>query len=163
MPAPASESSLFLLGLFSHVCILIHKHTLYIYIYTRWFKYDRDLCGLFTHKSVLVIFESPCIWLYSSLDRGRFFSFLILYAVGRTPLTGDQPVARPLPTLDNIRQNKRTQRSRPWAGFEPMIPVFVRAKTIHALDRAATAIGNTHREKARNPLLPAFTNRNWHS
>ena len=27
---------------------------------TRWFKYDRDLCGLFTHKSVPVIFEPPC-------------------------------------------------------------------------------------------------------
>jgi hypothetical protein len=27
---------------------------------TRWFKYDRNLCGLFTHKSVPVLFESPC-------------------------------------------------------------------------------------------------------
>ena len=27
---------------------------------TRWFKYDRDTCGLFTHKSVPVIFEPPC-------------------------------------------------------------------------------------------------------
>ena len=27
---------------------------------TRWFKYDRDICGLFTHKSVPVIFEPPC-------------------------------------------------------------------------------------------------------
>jgi hypothetical protein len=32
------------------------------------------------------------------LDLGYFFSFLILYTVGRTPWTGDQPVARPLPT-----------------------------------------------------------------
>jgi hypothetical protein len=29
---------------------------------TRWFKYDRDLCGLFTHKSVPVIFEPPCVY-----------------------------------------------------------------------------------------------------
>jgi hypothetical protein len=29
------------------------------------------------------------------------FSFLILYTVGRTPWTSDQPVARPLPTQDN--------------------------------------------------------------
>jgi len=29
--------------------------------YTRWFKYDWDICGLFTHKSVPVIFEPPCI------------------------------------------------------------------------------------------------------
>jgi hypothetical protein len=31
------------------------------------------------------------LWLCSPLDLGRFLSFLILYAVGRTPLTGDQP------------------------------------------------------------------------
>jgi hypothetical protein len=29
----------------------------------------------------------------------------------------------------------------PWLGFEPTIPVFERAKTVHALDRAATVIG----------------------
>jgi hypothetical protein len=31
--------------------------------YTRWFKYDRDLCGLFTHKSVPVIFEPLCTYI----------------------------------------------------------------------------------------------------
>jgi hypothetical protein len=37
------------------------------------------------------------LWLCSPLlDHGRFFSLLILYTVGRTPWTGDQPVARPL-------------------------------------------------------------------
>ena len=38
---------------------------------TRWFKYDRDWFGLFTHKSVPVIFEPPCIWMthYSNVDR----------------------------------------------------------------------------------------------
>jgi hypothetical protein len=49
----------------------------------------------------LSIYLSICLtiylWLYSSLlDLGRFFSFLILYTVGRTPWTGDHPVARPL-------------------------------------------------------------------
>jgi hypothetical protein len=29
----------------------------------------------------------------------------------------------------------------PRVGFEPMIPVFERAKTVHALDRTATVIG----------------------
>jgi hypothetical protein len=39
------------------------------------------------------------VWLYSPLlDLGRFFSFLIMYTVGTILLTGDQPVARPLPT-----------------------------------------------------------------
>jgi hypothetical protein len=43
------------------------------------------------------------------VDLGRFFSFLILYTVGRTPSTGDQPVARPLPTHRTTQtQNKRT-------------------------------------------------------
>ena len=31
--------------------------------YTGWFKYDRDICGWFTKKSVPVIFEPPCIFL----------------------------------------------------------------------------------------------------
>jgi hypothetical protein len=42
---------------------------------------------------------SVCIYIssYSPLvDLGSFFSFLIFYTVGRTPWTGDQPVAKPL-------------------------------------------------------------------
>jgi hypothetical protein len=42
------------------------------------------------------------------LDLGRFLNFLILYTVGRTPWTGDQPVARPLPKHRTTKQNKRT-------------------------------------------------------
>jgi hypothetical protein len=38
------------------------------------------------------------LWLYSPLDLGGFFSFLILYTVCRTPWAGDQPVTRLLPT-----------------------------------------------------------------
>jgi hypothetical protein len=69
------------------------------------------------------------------------FSFLIFYTDGRTPWTGDQPVARPLPTRRTTQtQNKRTQASMPRMGFEPIAPVFERAKTIHALDRAANVI-----------------------
>jgi hypothetical protein len=36
--------------------------------------------------------------LYSPLDLGRFFSFLILYTVSSIPCMGDQPIARLLPT-----------------------------------------------------------------
>jgi hypothetical protein len=43
-------------------------------------------------------------------DLRRFFSFFILYTVGRTPWTGDQPVAGPLPTHRTTQtQNERTQ------------------------------------------------------
>jgi hypothetical protein len=51
------------------------------------------------------------LWLYSPLlGLGRFFSFLIYtHAVGRTPWTWDQPVARPLPTHRTTQtQNKHT-------------------------------------------------------
>jgi hypothetical protein len=60
---------------------------------------------LFVMKTAFVSCEVGTIYLsiYGSavllLDLGRFFSFSILYTVGRTPWTGDQPVARPLPTL----------------------------------------------------------------
>jgi hypothetical protein len=89
---------------------------------------------------------SLSLWLYSPLNLGRFFSFLILYTVGRTPWTGDQPVARPLPTQRTTQtQNKSTQTTMSRMGFEPTIPVFERANTIHALDRAATVIGCDHK------------------
>jgi hypothetical protein len=46
--------------------------------------------------------------LYSPLDLGHIFSFLILHTVGRIPWKGDQPVARPLPTHRTTQaQNKR--------------------------------------------------------
>jgi hypothetical protein len=38
-------------------------------------------------------------------------------------------------------QNKHKQTSMPRVGFEPKIPAFERAKTVHALDRAGTMIG----------------------
>jgi hypothetical protein len=74
------------------------------------------------------------LWLYSPLlGLGRFFIFLILYTVGWTPWTGDQPVARPLPARATTQtQNKRTQTSMPSVGFEPKIPAFEREKTVCA-------------------------------
>jgi hypothetical protein len=70
------------------------------------------------------------------------FDFLIFYTVDMIPWTGDQPFARPLPAHRTaLTQNKRTQTSMPQEGLEYTIPVFERAKTVHALDRAATVIG----------------------
>jgi hypothetical protein len=50
---------------------------------------------------------------------------------GRTPLMGNQPVARLIPTQDNINKQKRMFR----VGFKPMIPVFARAKACRAFAR----------------------------
>jgi hypothetical protein len=48
----------------------------------------------------------------------------------------------PLPAHRTARtQNKRTQTSMPQVAFEPTIPLFERAKTVHALEFAATVIG----------------------
>jgi hypothetical protein len=86
---------------------------------------------------------SKYLWLYSPLlVLGRFFSLLIFYTGGRTPWTGDQPVARPLPAHRTAQtQNKRTKTSMFQVGFEPTTPVFQRAETVHALDRAVTVMG----------------------
>jgi hypothetical protein len=56
----------------------------------------------------------------------------------------DQPFTRPLPTHRTTQtQNKRTQTSMPRVGFKTMISVFAQAKTVHALDCAATVIGSS--------------------
>jgi hypothetical protein len=48
------------------------------------------------------------------LGLDRFFSFFVLYTAGRIPWTGDQSVARPLPTHRTTQtQNKRTQYRHP--------------------------------------------------
>jgi hypothetical protein len=47
------------------------------------------------------------------------------------------------------QQNKRTQTSTPLVGFEPTIPMFERAQTVHALDRSGTVIGNVSQHRMR--------------
>jgi hypothetical protein len=59
------------------------------------------------------------------------FSLLILYTVDRTPWTGDQPVARPLPT------HRTTHRIN--AHKHPCFQWDL--KQVHDLDRAAAVIG----------------------
>jgi hypothetical protein len=70
---------------------------------------------------------------------------------------GDQPVGRPLPTHRRTQtQNKCTwiQISMTQVGFERTILVFERAKTVHALDRAATVIAHFLTSTASQSLMP---------
>jgi hypothetical protein len=72
------------------------------------------------------------------------FSVSWSFTDGRTPWTGDQLVARPLPKhrTTQTQKNPHThQTSMPWVGFEPTIPASERAKTVHALDRSPTVTG----------------------
>jgi hypothetical protein len=71
-------------------------------------------------RNVVIYTGHPVLslWLYSRLVVGRLFSLLILYTVGETPWTGDQPVARPRRTHRTTQtQNKRTQTSMPRVGL----------------------------------------------
>jgi hypothetical protein len=88
------------------------------------------------------------------LDSGRFFSFLILYTVGRTPWTGISPSqGRYLHTEHKINAK---QISMPWLRLEPTIPEFEVAKTYHALEWAATVIGTVLQLVTRR-LITLFT------
>jgi hypothetical protein len=109
------------------------------------------------------IYLSICIWLYSPCGPCPLFSFLILYTVGRTPWMGDQPVARLQPTYTTQTQNKRTQTSMPWVRLEPTIPAFERAKTVHALDRAATVVGPRTSNFLKNSIDGEMNARNLRS
>jgi hypothetical protein len=72
---------------------------------------------------------------------GRFFSFLILIqSVGLLGRGISPSQGRYLRRTTQI-QNKLTQTSMPWVGFEPSIPAVERAKTVCDLDRAATVDG----------------------
>jgi hypothetical protein len=73
------------------------------------------LAGMRSSPSAYVLStRSLSLWLYSPLlDLGSFFNFLILYTVGRTPLTGDQPVARPLPST-NTKQTQTDIHTLRW-------------------------------------------------
>jgi hypothetical protein len=82
------------------------------------------------------------------------FQFLNLYTVSRTPWTGSQPVAKPLPIHRTQTQNKLKQTSMPRVEFKPTTPVFERAKTVYALDRAATVSGKL--KYARSKRCPRY-------
>jgi hypothetical protein len=77
------------------------------------------------------------------LVHDQILSFLIPCTVDRTPWTGDQSIARPLPThRTTLIRNNRTQTSMTWVEIEPTTPALKREKTVHALEREATVIGS---------------------
>jgi hypothetical protein len=98
-------------------------------------------CSLFLRASHQVSFIHQ--WFYRHvLGPGHFFSFVILYTVGRTPWTEAESATRRLPTHRIAQtQNKHTHKSMPRVLFETTTTLFERAKTVHALDRASTVIG----------------------
>jgi hypothetical protein len=91
-------------------------------------RWQRQLVGVTHALAVLSQHWYPSYWALQPFcwASAYFSAFLILCTVGRTPWTGDQPVASPLPT-----QNKRTRTSMPPVGLEPTISVLERARILH--------------------------------
>jgi hypothetical protein len=63
----------------------------------------------------------------------------LLYTDGRAPWTSFSPCQDHYLHTGLHKQNKHTCR---WVAFNPTIPAFERAKTVHASDREATVLGN---------------------
>jgi hypothetical protein len=75
-------------------------------------------------------------------DLGHFFSFLIVYTVGRTPCTGDQPFSKTSTYTQNNTNRINTALHLVWSQLT--ILVFEWAETIRALDHVTTVINKTN-------------------
>jgi hypothetical protein len=88
------------------------------------------------------IFVAPT-WITGHPWNSSFhFSFLILGQSAGLLGRGISPTQSHYLHRTTQTQSRRRQTSMPWVEFEPTIPVFERAKTFHALVRAATVIGH---------------------
>jgi hypothetical protein len=96
-------------------------------------------------QMILFIHSFVHQWIYSPLlGPGLFFSFVIFFTqtvgfLGRgiSPSQGHYLHIG----QHKHRINAHTQTYMPWVGFELTIPVFERAKIVHASYRAATVTG----------------------
>jgi hypothetical protein len=93
-----------------------------------------------------------CVWVHSFINGSTAICsaltsssvLLFLYTAGRTPWTGDQPVAKPLPTQRITQtQNKRTHRHPclEWNSNPRSQRSSERRQFMPYKDRAATVIG----------------------
>jgi hypothetical protein len=86
---------------------LVSRCSKYAFNFMKAFRALKFVAVL-SHLSIYLWLCGPFFFFY---EIGFLFSFLILYAVGKTPWRGDQTVAKPLRTYRTTRaQNKRTQR-----------------------------------------------------
>jgi hypothetical protein len=73
------------------------------------------------------------------VDRWPLSQRIDFYTFGSIPWEGDQPVGKPLPAYRTTQKKNKHTHIR--VRFEHTIPVFERAKTVHALAHAASLIG----------------------
>jgi hypothetical protein len=109
------------------------------------FHYRHVMCkGTKTHTPVLML-DIFTMALPAHSGPWPLIQFLNhFYTDGKTPWTSDEPVTRPLPKHRTTQtQNKRIHKPNIHAlsGIRTHDPASKRAKTVHALDRAATVTG----------------------
>jgi hypothetical protein len=99
--------------LVSIVCLSIYFYlsSIYLSIYLFIYLYISICLSIYLYLSInlsISIYPSMYLWLYTSCGPWPLFQYLNLYTVGGTPWTGNQPVAKPLPTHTTTQtQNKR--------------------------------------------------------
>lgn len=95
-----------------------------------------------THTSLFPIRINLDLWILLTLDR--------------TPWTGDQPCRKASTYLYRTTQiqEKRGPTSMPRMRFQPTIPMFERAKTVHALGLTIIAIGTVSLKKRSTFIVP---------
>jgi hypothetical protein len=148
------------LSIYLSVCLSINLSYLSIYLSIYYLSIYVSIC-LSVCLSVylymcLIYYLSVCLSIYLS---SIYLSVLSLYVstylptylpTALQPFVGSWPLFQCLELFTQsvgllgrgIRSSQAsTQTSMPRVGFEPTIPVFERAKTVYALDRAAILIG----------------------
>jgi hypothetical protein len=82
--------------------------------------------------------------LWASMDcyRDSLPLLWILQIVGRSPWTGDEPVARPLPTQGSTNMEQTRTGRHVSSGIRTYDPNDVWPKIFHALDLTATVAGS---------------------
>jgi hypothetical protein len=106
-----------------------------------------------------ISFRSPSLVYLLVHSRCRGFLFALDHpqahtTVSRTPL--DEGSARRRDLYLTIQTLYKRRTYMPPVGFEPTIPASARPQT-HALDRAATGIGNAHCFVNKHTILTVFT------
>jgi hypothetical protein len=130
----------------------------------------RDFCQILTTDGVygimayLRVHTLLCLALQPFVGPWPIFQFSDLLHGRWDSLDGGSDHRKAATYTQGNKQNKRTQIPMPRVRFEPTIPVFERAKTVPALDRAATAIdrccsgnGNMKRIATSPVLCPRFS------
>jgi hypothetical protein len=134
--------------MYSSQCPLTHL-SIYLSIYLSIHPSTHLSIHLFIHPSIHL---SKYLSVYGStvllFDLGRSINFVILYPVGRTPWTGDQPVTRPLPT------HRTTQTEKTHTNIHALSRIRTHDLSVRASEDSSCFIGRGHCDRQCPPPYP---------